>query len=183
MILSRFLQQFGVRSDEIPNRGLAEACGKTSVQRNIILERILGPIAQFVPALLHNDIIEKSTNLSYIWQRIRKYHSFSQSEINFLKLSTIRRKADKRYETFYQRIVADRDSVCLAYANFYCSCGWGNQILCSRLWSHTCSGGHQTWLQVPQKTRTRMLSLSRTSKNLSKSSTEQELFLLEFNSK
>lgn len=90
MILSRFLQQFGVRSDEIPNRGLAEACGKTSVQRNIILERILGPIAQFVPALLHRDIIEKSTNLSYIWQRIQKYHSFSQSEINFLKLSTIR---------------------------------------------------------------------------------------------
>lgn len=45
MILSRLLQQFGVRSDEIPNRGLAEACGKTSVQRNIILERILGPIA------------------------------------------------------------------------------------------------------------------------------------------
>ena len=94
------------RKKSVTNRGLEAAGGKTAVQRNIILERMLGLIAQFVPTLLRNDIIKKSTSLNSIWQRIRKHYSFSQSEVNFLKLSTIKRKPDERYETFYQRIVA-----------------------------------------------------------------------------
>ena len=67
---------------------------------------MLGLIAQFVPSLLRNENIKKSTSLSWIWQRIRKHYSFAQSEVNFLKLSTIKRQTDERYETFFQRIIA-----------------------------------------------------------------------------
>ena len=77
---------------------------KTAIQKNIQLERMLGLIAQFSPSLLRNDIIKKSTSLK--WQRIRKHYSFSQSEVNFLKLHNIKREPDERYETLYQRIIA-----------------------------------------------------------------------------
>ena len=72
----------------VPNRGLsnddkevAEAHQKTAVQKCIQLNRMLGLIAQFAPSLLRNDIIKKSTSLSWIWQRIRKHYSFRQSEV------------------------------------------------------------------------------------------------------
>ena len=67
---------------------------------------MLGIIAQFSPALLPNEIIKKSTSRKWIWQRVRKHYSFSQSEVNFLKISEIRREQDERYETLYQRIIA-----------------------------------------------------------------------------
>jgi len=79
---------------------------RTALQRNIILERMLALIAQFVPSLIRNDIINKSTSLTWIWHRVRKHYSFAQSEVNFLKLSNIKRESDKRYETFFQRIIA-----------------------------------------------------------------------------
>lgn len=95
------------------NRGLTNdgdevplANRKTAVQKKIVLERMLGLIAQFAPSLLRNEIIKRSTSLSWIWQRIRRHYSFSQSEVNFLALHTIKRKDDERYETFYQRIIA-----------------------------------------------------------------------------
>ncbi len=100
----------------ITNRGLVndqepvpEGERKTAAQKNIVLERMLAIIAQFSPPLLRNDIIKKSTSLSWIWQRIRKHYSFSQSEVNFLRLNEIRREPDERYETLFQRIVAHLD--------------------------------------------------------------------------
>ena len=83
-----------------------EAQRKTGVQKSIILDRMLGLIAQFAPSLLTNDILRKSTSLSWIWTRIRKYYSFSPSEANFLKLASITRTENERYETLYQRIIA-----------------------------------------------------------------------------
>ena len=79
---------------------------KTAVQKAIVLERMLGLIAQFVPRLLRSEIIKKSTSLSWIWARIRKYYSFSHSEVNFLKLYDIKRMPNERCETLYQRIIA-----------------------------------------------------------------------------
>ena len=78
-----------------PNHGfdddpLEQLARKTAAQKSILLDRMLGLIAQFVPSLLRNDILKRSTSLSWIWKRLRKYYSFSQSEVNFLKLSTIR---------------------------------------------------------------------------------------------
>jgi hypothetical protein len=63
---------------------------KSAAQKNIQLERMLGLIAQFAPSLLRNEIINKSVSLNWIWRRIRKHYSFQQSEVNFLRLSTIK---------------------------------------------------------------------------------------------
>ena len=46
---------------------------------------MLGLIAQFAPSFLRSDIIKRSTSLQWIWKRIPKHYSFSQSEGNFLK--------------------------------------------------------------------------------------------------
>ena len=96
-----------------PNRGLTndpntvdEAQRKTATQKNIILERMLGLISQFAPSLLRSDIIKRSTSLPWIWKRIRKHYSFCQSEVNFLKISSIKRQEGERYETLFQRIIA-----------------------------------------------------------------------------
>ena len=69
---------------------------KTALQKSILLDHMLGIIAQFAPSLLRNDIIRNSTSLDWIWKRIRKYFSFSQSEANFLKLASIQRKDGTR---------------------------------------------------------------------------------------
>ena len=97
----------------VANRGLvADADStpanerKTAAQKNIHLDRMLGLIAQFSPSLLRNDIIRKSLSLDWIWKRIRKHYSFQQSEVNFLRLSLIKREPEERYETLFQRIVA-----------------------------------------------------------------------------
>ena len=79
---------------------------KTAIQKKITLERMLGLIAQFAPSLLRNDIVKRSTSLSWIWQRIRKHFNFAQSEVNFLNLANIKHKPEERYETFYQRLMA-----------------------------------------------------------------------------
>ena len=85
-----------------PNRGLAAdadpvpaADRKTAAQKNILLERMLGLIAQFSPSLLRNDIIGKSLSLDWIWKRIRKHYSLQQSEVNFLRLASIKREPDE----------------------------------------------------------------------------------------
>ena len=69
------------------------------------------------PSLLRNEIIKRSTSLSWIWQRIRKHYNFIQSEVNFLSLANITRKPDERYEIFYQRIVAHLEDNLLTVAS------------------------------------------------------------------
>ena len=81
-----------------------EASRKTAVQKSIILDRMLGWIAQYAPVYLRNEIIKDSTSLAWIWTRIRRHYGFVQSEVHFLALSEIKRKDDERYETFFQRI-------------------------------------------------------------------------------
>jgi len=95
----------------VTNRGLTDTViagevKKTAVQKTILLDRMLGLIAQFVPPLLRSDIIKRSTSLSWIWNRLRKHYSFNASEVNFLRLSDIKLEDGERYETFYQRIIA-----------------------------------------------------------------------------
>ena len=106
---------FAWQKKSTANRGLADdtegdaANRKSATQKNVQLERMLGIIAQFCPSLLRNDIIKKSTSLKWIWTRVRKHYSFTQSEVNFLKLYAIKREPDERYETLFQRIVAHLD--------------------------------------------------------------------------
>ena len=52
---------------------------KTAIQKQILLERMLGLIVQFVPSLLRNEIMKRSTSLAWIWKRVRKHYSCSQS--------------------------------------------------------------------------------------------------------
>ena len=102
------------QKESVPNHGLV-ADGeevndvrnrKSAVQKSILLKHMLGMIASYAPSLLRNDIIQRSTSLSWIWKRLRKYYSFSQSEANFLKLCLIKQEDGERYETLFQRILA-----------------------------------------------------------------------------
>ena len=77
---------------------------------------MLGLIAQFAPSLFRNEIIKRSTNLAWIWQRIRGHFNFVQPEVNFFNLAHISRKPDECYETFYQRIVAHLEDNLLTVA-------------------------------------------------------------------
>ena len=95
----------------VRNRGFTDdATGvenrKTAVQKKLIVDQMLGIVAQYSPSLLRNDILKKCTNLSDVWTHVRRYYSFQQSETNFLKISKIKRKEGERYQTLYQRIIA-----------------------------------------------------------------------------
>ena len=87
----------------VANHGLTDdpdtvtaANRKTAAQKTIILDRMLGLIAQFAPSLLRKDITKSSTSLAWIWTRIRRHYGFVQSEVNFLALSDIKQKDDER---------------------------------------------------------------------------------------
>ena len=95
------------------NRGLnpdgadvAQGERKSAAQKAIILEQMLGIIAQYSPPLIRSDIVKKSTSLNWIWQRIRRHFMFTRSEVNFLSIYKIKRVDGERYETLYQRLVA-----------------------------------------------------------------------------
>ena len=95
----------------VANHGFADdadtvdaATRKTAAQKSILLDRMLGWIAQYAPVLLRNEILKDSTSLAWIWTRIRRHYGFVQSEVHFLALSDIKRKDGERYETFFQRI-------------------------------------------------------------------------------
>ena len=98
------------------NRGLTSdgndieaAVRKTAAQKNAVLEHMLGMIAQFSPSLIRNEILNRSTSLVWIWQRIRRHYGFRQSEVNFLSIYKIKRVEGERYETLYQRLIAHVD--------------------------------------------------------------------------
>jgi len=85
-----------------PKRGLDDE-DKVSV-----LNEMLGVIAQWVPHYLSHEIINESTSLAGVWQAIRKYYGFQQSESQFLSLTKITWEGpDKeRPERLYRRVLA-----------------------------------------------------------------------------
>ena len=121
-------------SQTVANTGLTDdpldtRSGETAFQKKIILERMLGLIAQFAPSLLGNEIIKQSTNLASIWQRARRQFDFVQSEVNFLNFANISRKPDKHYETFCQRIVAHLEDNLLTLLMVYTMMGHCQQLM------------------------------------------------------
>ena len=98
----------GLQSD---GEDVAQASRKTAAQKAIVLERMLGLVAQYAPSLLRKDVMKSSTSLAWIWKRIRRHYGFVQSEANFMSLCEIKRKDDERYEMFFQRILAHIDEV------------------------------------------------------------------------
>ena len=96
-----------------PHRGFADdgedirtAKRLTAQQKAANLNQMLGLISQWVPHYLSNDIVKNSTDMPSIWQFIRKYYGFQQSESNFMKFSSMTWEDGERPERLYQRILA-----------------------------------------------------------------------------
>lgn len=91
-----------------PTRGLTDAPngGPKKEAQVIDLNAMLRYITQWVPHYLANDIEKQSTSIESVWNFIRKYYSFQQSETQFLKLNNIKLEDNERPERLYQRILA-----------------------------------------------------------------------------
>jgi hypothetical protein len=78
----------------------------TALQKVANLGQMLGLISQWVPHYLATDITKNSTSMDNIWQCIRKYYGFQQSETQFMKFSSITWEEGERPERLYQRVLA-----------------------------------------------------------------------------
>ena len=93
------------------NRGLTDDAGtganvKTAVQKAFVLEHMIGLIVSYCPETIRMEIQRKCTSLKWIWSRVRRHYGFNKSEVNFLKLATLKFRDGERYEGFFQRIMA-----------------------------------------------------------------------------
>ena len=82
------------------------ATRKVAITKHAYLDHMIRFISSYCPQHIQSEIERKCTSLDWIWQRIRRHYGFSQSEVHFLKLSTIKLEKDERHETFFQRIMA-----------------------------------------------------------------------------
>lgn len=92
-----------------PTRGFSddtEGAKTTGIQKAANLSQMLGLISQWVPHYLATDITKNCTSMDSIWQSIRKYYGFQQSETQFMKFSSITWEEGERPERLYQRILA-----------------------------------------------------------------------------
>ena len=93
----------------VTNRGLQDdttAGGKTAAQKLYVLNHMIGLIVSYCPENIRSEIDRKCTSLGWIWSRVRRHYGFNKSEVNFLKLATIKFQEGERYEAFFQRIMA-----------------------------------------------------------------------------
>ena len=72
------------------------------------LNNMLEYISQFVPVFLHHEITHECTDMRSVWNCIRQYYNLQQSEVNFLKLATIKWEGPEkeRPERLYRRILS-----------------------------------------------------------------------------
>jgi hypothetical protein len=89
----------GLAADEAEN-------GLSAAQKAVNLEHMLGLIATWVPHYLSNEITKNSTDIESIWQAIRKYYGFKQSESQFMRYSSIALEEGERPERLYHRLMA-----------------------------------------------------------------------------
>ena len=85
---------------------IARANRKTAIQKNTILDLLLGQIANYCPVIARNTIVKGSTSLNDIWQKIRQHYGFQSSGSHFLDLVHIRLETDERPEDLFQRLSA-----------------------------------------------------------------------------
>ena len=104
---------FTWRPSKVQDRGLTDdgedvpiARRKLALQKAALLDQMIRFISSYCPVHIQSEIERKCTSLDWIWQRIRRHYCFAQSEVNFLKLSSIKMEANERHETFFQRIMA-----------------------------------------------------------------------------
>ena len=96
-----------------PNRGFVDdtrsvpsESRKTAQQKAVMLDLMLGQIANFCPVIARNCIVRNSTSLNDIWSTIRLHYGFQSTGAHFLDFSDIKFEADERPEDLYQRILA-----------------------------------------------------------------------------
>ncbi len=92
-----------------PNRGLTDDAGENAATKEdkvSYLNDMLNYIAQYSPEVLHSEISINCTTLDEIWQVIRDYYGFKQSETQFLKFSSLKWEQGERPEKLYRRILA-----------------------------------------------------------------------------
>lgn len=96
-----------------PNRGLqddpdtvAAAIRKDAVQKNAILQMLLGQIASYCPIISRSSIVKNSTSLGDIWQTIRQHYGFQSTGAHFLDLADIKMQPGEKPQDLYQRLMA-----------------------------------------------------------------------------
>lgn len=96
-----------------PTRGLTadvapvpEGQRKTAAQKNTLLELMLNQIANWCPVIARQTIVNGSTSLNDIWQKIRLHYNIQKAGSQFLDLASIKLQPDERPEDLYQRFVA-----------------------------------------------------------------------------
>lgn len=96
------------KSGSNPNRGLTPdtAQSLSAEDRCDTLEEMLGIIAANAPHFLQSQIIDRSTSLDSVWQVIRKFYGFQQSEATFLQIQDIRMEEGERPQRLYYRLLA-----------------------------------------------------------------------------
>ena len=107
------VRNFSWRPSRVQYRGLSDdgddvpaANRKLAMQKHAVLDHLIRLICSYCPEHIQSEIERKCTSLDWIWQRIRRHYGFSQSEVHFLKLSTVKMGSEERYETYFQRIMA-----------------------------------------------------------------------------
>ena len=101
------------KSKAKPKRGLTdddesvpEDSRLTAAQKVVILEHMLGQIANYCPIISRNTIVKNSTSLEDIWQAIRLHFGLQHTSAQFLDFAEIRQEPGEEPEDLYQRLFA-----------------------------------------------------------------------------
>ena len=62
----------------------------SAAQKVILLEFLLGQIANYCPIINRNSIIRNSTSIESVWQAIRLHHGFQTTGGHFLDLADVK---------------------------------------------------------------------------------------------
>ena len=107
--------QRGLPSDE---EDVPATRRRTSFQKNLHLELMLGQIANFCPVISRNTIVKNSTSINSIWQAIRVHFGFQSTGAHFLAFANIKLEVDERPEDLFQRSMPfTEDNLLVANSN------------------------------------------------------------------
>ena len=97
------------KSSTNPLRGLVDdaegiADKKTAAEKLEILELMLDQIANWCPVVSRTILVNLTTSLNDVWQKIREHFGFMSTGGYFLDLCDIKHEPDERPEDLFQRI-------------------------------------------------------------------------------
>ena len=94
-----------------PARGFQDDTGdsatkQTKEEKCATLNLMLGQIANWATVISRNQIVNNSTSLNDVWDKIRQHYGFHATGSRFLDLTTVKLEAGDRPEDLYQRLVS-----------------------------------------------------------------------------